>query len=194
MEPKNVNILSATFGLKKISIKYYDNIVGQNRSAAEVDYPTPDLINARNDLRNDLAETFHATDEDIKELFSVTGFEITEKDSIKTLKIKGQMTNYHEYLEDVTGKIPLDETQDDLKIKMDTLITELFEFIFNAKSASGKLDGFPANAQQEGEMEKKDEGSSTDDGKQDDDGFGDEPPVVKGSPADKERKKEETEA
>lgn len=155
MESKNVNILSAKFGLKKISIKYYDNLVGQNRSAEEVDYPTPDLINARDDLRDDLAKTFYIDSVDELEKFSVTGFEISEKDNIRTLEIKGQMTNNHDYLVNVPGKIPLDEDQADLKLKVDTLIMELFEFIFNAKTASGKLEGFPANAQQEGEMGEK---------------------------------------
>jgi len=178
MEQKNVNILSAKFGLKKISIKYYDNMVGQNRSAEEVDYPTPDLINARDDLRDDLAQAYFATEEDLKERFFVTGFEITEKDSIKTVVISGNMNSYHEYLEKVSATIMLDEQQEDLKEKLDTLILELFEFIFNAKSASGKIDGFPANAQQEEEQKE------SDDEKQDDD-FDNGPPVVEGSPAEK---------
>jgi hypothetical protein len=178
MELKNVNILSAKFGLKKISIKYYDNRVGQNRSAEEVDYPTPDLINARDDLRDDLAKSYYIEERDEQEKFSVTGFEISEKDSIRTLDIKGQMTNYHEYLVDVSGKIPLDEDQEDLKLKVDTLIMELFEFIFNAKTSSGKLEGFPANAQQENEMKESDDGSQND-------GFDDPPPVVEGSQAEK---------
>ena len=155
MEQKNVNILSAKFNLKKISIKYYDNMVGQNRSAEEVDYPTPDLINARNDLRDDLAKCFYVEGVDEQEKFSVTGFVISEKDNIKTLEILGNMMNYHDYLVNVTGKVVLDESQEDLKLKVDTLISELFEFIFNAKTSSGKIEGFPANAQQEEEMKEE---------------------------------------
>ena len=176
MNEKNVNILSANFGLKKISIKYYDNMVGQNRSAEEVDYPTPDLINARDDLRDDLAQAFFITGPDTKENFSVTGFEISEKDSIKTLVIKGNITNFHGYLEKISATIILDEEQEDLKDKLKILISELFEFIFNAKTASGKLEGFPANAQQEEEMQESDV-------EQDD--FDTGPPVVEGSEAEK---------
>ena len=156
MEPKNVDILSAKFNLKKISIKYYDNRVGQNRSAEETDYPTPDLVNARDEFRDDLANCYYADDEDVRERFTINGFEITEKDSIKTLEIKGQMMNSHDYLTDVSGKIPLDEDQKDLKEKIDTLITELFEFIFNAKTSQGNLGDLPANAQQEDEMKDTD--------------------------------------
>ena len=155
MEQKNVDILSAKFNLKKISIKYYDNMVGQNRTAEEVDYPTPDLINARDDLRDDLANTYHVDDEDIREKFTITAFDIEQKDNIKTVVIKGNMVNSHEYLTDVSGRIPLDEDAKDLQEKLDTLIVELFEFIFNAKTSQGNIDGFPANAQQEEEQREE---------------------------------------
>ena len=197
MEQKNVNILSAKFGLKKISIKYYDNTVGQNRSAEEVDYPTPDLINARDDLREDLAQAYFFTDTDDVEKFKVTGFEISEKDSIRTVVINGNMTSYHEYLEKVSATILLDDEQKDLKLKLDTVIMELFEFIFNAKTASGKLEDFPANAHQEQEQKEFDSGKDSGETKsksKDLNDFDGEIPVVKGSPADKDRKKEGAEA
>ncbi len=142
MNQKDVNILSATFGLKKISIKYYDNRFGQNRSAEEVDYPQPDLINARDELREDLANSFHSSDRDTEERFSVKGFVIAEKDDVKTVEISGLMLNPSQYLDKVSTKILLDEDQTDLSLKLETVSMELYKFIFEAKTAEGKIPGF----------------------------------------------------
>jgi len=142
--------------------------------------PYPDYYLEKTEVK----PLYHADDEDIKEKFNVTGFEITEKDSIKTMEIKGNMLNAHEYLTDVSGKIPLDEDSKDLQVKINTLIMELFEFIFNAKTSQGTLEDFPVNAEQEQEMAGKDPAGEAVPEERQIDNFDGEPPVTEPEDSD----------
>lgn len=149
MKLENVNILQCKFGLKIISAKYYNNVFGQNRSVEEEEFPHPDLINARDDLQEDLAKAFYIETEE-REQFKVVGFNVDEGDGVTTVNIHGQMTNPYEYVTNVkSGKITLDEDQEDLKIKLDTLKVELFKFFFEEKTAQGKLPGFEGEPKQD---------------------------------------------
>ncbi len=178
MKLKDVSILSATFGLKKISIKYYDNRFGQNRSAEEVDYPQPDLINAKDELRKDLANAFYSSSRDTEEKFSVKGFTISEKDDVKTVEISGLIENPHNYLDKVVGKIPLNEDQADLVLKLETLKMELYKFIFEAKTAEGKISGFDEPKDEEEKINGK---SNIPKSKQIEEFDSNEPPTREGS-------------
>jgi len=142
MKFENVSILSSKFGLKIISAKYYDNLVGQNRSAEETEFPHPDLINARDAIKPELAKAFYLEGEE-RDHFTVTGFLIEEKDEIVTVDIHGKMDNVHEYSTNVkSGRIPLDEDQEVLKEKLEVIKKELYLFLFENKSAQGKIPGF----------------------------------------------------
>jgi len=155
MKIDNVNILQCKFGLKIISAKYWDKSYSQNRSAEEEDYPTPDLINSRDALKIDLAEALYLSSDEM-DLFNVTGFQISEGDGVTTVDIHGKLTNAHDHLTGVkSGKIPLDETQSELSLKLDTLKMELYKYLFEAKHAQGTLPGMPANAAQEQEMQEE---------------------------------------
>jgi len=142
MKQENVNILQSKFGLKIISIKYYDKTIKQNRSAEEEEFPHPDLINARDALVPDLAKAFYLEGEE-RDYFTLTGFQLDEKDGVVTLDIHGKMNNPEGYSTNVkSGKIPMNEDYLKLKGKLEVLQGELFQFIFSGKTAQGKIPGF----------------------------------------------------
>jgi len=156
MKFTNIKILKSTFGLKKASIDYHNNLDGLNYKVECEDIIHPDLHEAKIALESDLANACHAIGED-QDYFSVTGFVYDEKDGIITVEIKGQLTNPFGYITKVSsGKIPQDETQEKLKEKLETLRKELFAYFFESKTAQGNLDGFPTNAEQEQEMGDED--------------------------------------
>lgn len=154
MELVNVNILKCKFTLKKISASYYNNLDGHNYNVEDVEYPHPDLIKARDELKADLVKALYLG-KDEEDYFSVDGFVIDEGDGITTVRITGQVTNLYEYVSKLnSGKIPLDEEHEELKVLIDTLKMELFKFFFKAKTSQGKLEGFPSNGDQELEMKE----------------------------------------
>lgn len=157
----NIEITGCKLGKKTKTMKYYDKLEQKNFSTEEVEYAHADLQKAADGLVKHLAKAFRIDGED-RDYFIVEGFNLDTKDKHKTIIISGYMTNEYGYSVPVkSGHIPLDDTQDDLKVTIEAFGLELFKYFFEGKAAQGVIAGIPVNGAQEEEMNDKEESVDT---------------------------------
>ena len=152
MKLENIEITGCKLGKKTKTMNYYNKLDQKNYKIEDVEYAHPDLQKAAEGLVQYLAGAYRI-EGDERDYFVVDGFSMDTKDKHKTIIIGGHMTNEYGYITAVkSGHIPLDESQDDLKMAISAFDLELFGYFFEGKALQGKIDAFPINGEQELEM------------------------------------------
>ena len=157
MKQENIEITGCKLGKKTKSMNYYNKLDHKNYKIEDIEYAHPDLQTATEGLVKHLAKAYRIVGEE-RDYFVVDGFTLDTKDKHKTIIIGGGMSNEYGYMTPIkSGHIPLDESQDDLKMDIETFGVELFRYFFEGKMAQGTLENFPTTPEQEDEMTEKED-------------------------------------
>ena len=139
MKEDQVQILHAKFG-KKVEIDYFDKTDSRNHSIEDEEIIHPDLRKALMAFKSDVAEAYYSVSHSLSDYIVPNEFVVTEKKGTFFLTIKGKFTSaWDDEVSISSGVIPLDDPDEVLLIKLNTVRSELWEYFWNDKNSQQKI-------------------------------------------------------